>query len=180
LIDLRGRRERAEGEHAERLAAWLEAGQAEPRPTSEVRALEDAIVETEAEYAAIDSLRERVLAERIEFVERHRKRLVADAERETEQAKTRYLELVDQAEQARAALIELRETSIWAALYPSEVLATFAPSHALVGGHPRETARHLSSVEQSSAAPAAFSLLLPTPSTSEACPLVSRPRRCGA
>jgi hypothetical protein len=159
LVDLRGRRERADAEHAERLAAWLEAGQAEPRPTSEVRALEDAIAEAEAEYAAIDTLRERVLGERIAYVEKHRKRLVADAERETAQAKARYLELCDQAEQARAALVELRETTIWASLYPSEVLATYAPSHALVGGRPRETARHLASVEQSIAAPNAFSLL---------------------
>jgi hypothetical protein len=39
------------------------------------------------------------------------------------------------------------------------VLASYAPSHALVGGRPRETARHLASVEQSIAAPNAFSLL---------------------
>jgi hypothetical protein len=159
LVDLRGRRERADAEHAEHLAAWLAAGQAEPRPASEVRALEDAISEAAAEYAAIDSLRERVLAERIAYVERHRKRLVADAERETGEARVRYLELVDQMEQTRAALVELRETTIWASLYPSETLASFAPSHALVGGRPRETARHLAGVEQSIAAPNAFSLL---------------------
>jgi hypothetical protein len=37
----------------------------------------------------------------------------------------------------------LRETAVWAALYPSELLRTHAPSHVLVGGRAAEVERHL-------------------------------------
>jgi hypothetical protein len=101
----------------------------------------------EAEHAAIDSLRTGVLEERIAFVERHRKRLVRDAEREAEQAQARYLEAVELLAQAREELVGLRETTVWAALYPSETLTTMAPSHALVGGRRRELEQHLPGVQ---------------------------------
>lgn len=45
--------------------------------------------------------------------------------------------------QARDELVGLRETVVWAALYPSELLRTFAPSHVLVGGRRAEVERHL-------------------------------------
>jgi hypothetical protein len=65
-----------------------------------------------------------VLAERIAFVEKNRKPLVRDAERETERARARYLELVDELAQVREDLVELRQTTVWASLYPNESLAT--------------------------------------------------------
>jgi hypothetical protein len=143
LIDLRGRRERADAAYADVLAAWMAADQRDPKPVSEAKALDEAIAEAEAEHAAIDSLRMGVLEERIAFVDKHRKRLVRDAERETEQAKGRYLEAVDELEQVREQLVGLRETTVWASLFPSETLATMAPSHALVGGRRRESEQHL-------------------------------------
>ena len=76
-----------------------------------------AIVEAGAALAAQDVLRDRILEERIAFVEKHRKRLVRDAERETERAKERYLGLVGGVEQLREELVGLRQTAVWAAVY---------------------------------------------------------------
>jgi tetratricopeptide (TPR) repeat protein len=148
LVDLRGRRERAEGDYADALAAWMAAGQPEPRPGSEAKALDEAIAEGEGEYAAMDTLRDRILEERIAFVAKHRRRLVADAQGEAEQAQARYLKAIDELAQAREDLIGLRETVVWASLYPSETLQTMAPSHALVGGRRRETEQQLPGVGQ--------------------------------
>jgi hypothetical protein len=159
LIELRGRRERADAEYAEVLAAWMAAGEQEPKPASEAKALEEAIAEAEAEHAAIDSLRTGVLEERIAFVEKHRKRLVRDAEREAERAKARYLEAVEMLAQAREDLVGLRETTVWASLYPSEMLASMAPSHALVGGRRRESEQHLPGVQGQLPAHAVLALL---------------------
>lgn len=134
LAELRGRFERAGAEYADALAAWMAAGESEPKPVSEARTLEEAISEAEAEYAAIDNLRTRVLEERIEFVAKHRKRLVRDAERETEKAKAHYLTLIEELERAREELVGVRETAVWAALFPSEALASMAPTYSLAGG----------------------------------------------
>jgi hypothetical protein len=117
-------------------------GEEGPRPQSEAQALDDAIQQAAAEHLAIDRMREDVLVERIAYVERHRKRLVADAERETEEARVRYLAAVAEAEAARADLIGLNETRVWASVFPSDTLATYAPSHNLVAGRRRETERH--------------------------------------
>lgn len=159
LIELRGRRERADADYAAALAGWMANGQADSKPVSEATALEEAIVEADAEHAAMDTLRDRVLEERIAFVQRHRKRLVLDAERATEQAKQRYLELVEEIAKTREELVGLRETSVWASLYPSETLQTFAPSHVLVGGRRKATEQHLPDAKQPIPAHAVLGLL---------------------
>jgi hypothetical protein len=143
LTDLHARRQRAEAEHAHALALWMVASQQDPKPVSEAKALDDAITEGGAALAAQDVLRDRILEERIAFVEKHRKRLVRDAERETERAKERYLALVGELEQRREEVVGLRHTAVWAACYPSATLASMAPSHTLVGGRLRETEQHL-------------------------------------
>lgn len=143
LAELRGRRQRADAEHAVTLAAWMNAGSLDPKPIWEAKALDESIVEASADHLAIDHQRDRVLEERIAFVAKHRKRLVRDAERETERMLQRYLELVDAVEQTREDLVGLRATSVWAAIFPHESLVSTPPSHALVGGRRRETEHHL-------------------------------------
>lgn len=159
LTDLHTRRQRAEAEHADALAAWMVAGQQDPKPVSEAKALDDAIAEGDAEYAAIDNVRDRILEERIAFVEKHRKRLMRDAERAAEQAKERYLRAVDELAQAREELVGLRETTVWASLYPSDTLTSMAPSYALVGGRRRETEQHLAGMTGQLPAHAVLALL---------------------
>jgi len=159
LAGLRDRRDRADEDHAARLAAWLAGGKQEPRPLSEVRELEEAIVEVSAEFGAIDSLRERVLEERIAFVAKHRKRLVKDAERAIDVVRKRYLELVAELEQVREELIGLNESRLWAELFPSELLATYAPAVELVGGRRQVTLRHMHFAKQGIPANGTFALL---------------------
>ena len=142
LADLNQRRSEADADYAQRMATWMAAGQPDPKPLSEAAALDDAIVEATAEHAAIDRLREGVLVERIAFVEKHRKRLVRDAEQETERARDRYLEAIAEAERARADLIGLNETRVWASLYPSDLLVTMVPTQALAAGRRRESQAH--------------------------------------
>jgi hypothetical protein len=101
--------------------------------------------------------RENALGEKVAFVDKHRKRLVEDAEEETERARDRYLSAIAEAERARADLIGMRETTVWAAVYPSDTLMTYAPSHALVAGRPRESRRH--GFQSAVIASAAFDLL---------------------
>ena len=112
LIDLQRRRTVADDDYAGRMAAWMAAGQVDAKPQSEVTSLDDAIAEARAERQAIDQLRADVLTERIDLVAKHRKRLVADAEQETQRAHYRYLDAIAEAERARDELIGLRETTV--------------------------------------------------------------------
>lgn len=161
LIELRGRRELADTQHADRLAEWMASGEEGERPVSEATALDAEVAERQAEYDAMDSLRDRVLEEKIAFVQRHRKRLVKDVERALEETKQRYLELVDGLEQARDELIGLNETRVWAALFGdrSDLLRTFVPTHALVGARQRETQRHVPELKGGLVAHAVLGLL---------------------
>jgi hypothetical protein len=159
LGELHERRQRADAEYATALAGWMASGQQEPKPLSEVTALDQAIVEGQAKLAAFDALRDRILEEKIAFAKKHRKRLVRDAERATEQAKARYLKFVDQLANAREELIGLRETTVWASLFPSETLVTPAPSHVLVGGRLSKTEPHLPGLKRELPAHAVLALL---------------------
>jgi hypothetical protein len=67
----------------------------------------------------------------VALVQRHRKRLVKDAETATQEARDRYLALVDELQAARQDVIDLRETTVWAQIYPHESLQTLPPSHEL-------------------------------------------------
>lgn len=157
LNDLHTRRQRAETEHADALAAWMIAGQQGSRPMSEAKALDDAIADAAAEHDAVDRLRDTILEERIAFMNKHRKRLVRDADEETQRARERYVEAIAEVERVRAELIGLRETTVWASLYPSDTLRSFAPSHALAGGGRRASERR--GFQTAVPAPAVFDLL---------------------
>jgi hypothetical protein len=160
LVDLRGRRELADAAYAGALAEWMANGQSESRPVSEAKALDEAIVEAEAEYTAIDELRDRVLEERIDFIGKHRKRLVRDADRATEKARARYDELVDELAQVREELIQHRQTSVWAAaIFPHQSLVSLPPCDALLGGRLRATEEHLPGLKRELPAHSVFALL---------------------
>ena len=73
---------------------------------------------------------------------------MADAEKEIEKTKARYLQLVDEVEQVRDDLIGANETRIWAALFPSEHLASMAPAHNLAGASKQHMRQWLPGIEQ--------------------------------
>ena len=101
------------------------------RPQSSRPALELAIAEAEAEVSGLEVAVGRELEVKAAFVERHRGRLVKDADKATKDAHERVLALVDELEAARGALVELRTTATWAALYPGE-LASRGPRETLI------------------------------------------------
>ena len=82
--------------------------------------LEDRRDNLERELAGLDAARAKVGAEKVDYVQRHRKRLTKDAEKHADQAARRYRQLVDELERARVDLSDARSKSLWAALFPNE------------------------------------------------------------
>ncbi|MEJ7798435.1 MAG: hypothetical protein WKF42_08055 [Solirubrobacteraceae bacterium] len=118
---------------ADRLASWLD-GQKGPRPVSSIPAIDEQITEAETEAAGLEILVGRELDAKSEYVQKHRARLVKDAAAHTAEAHERVVELVDQLEQARAALVGAREAALWGALYPGEQAGRGPQASLLAGG----------------------------------------------
>jgi hypothetical protein len=130
---LRDALNRAPQTDAEAFAAWELNGRQGPRPESAIEGLEREVRQVDAEIAGLDIAFSQALAQKVAFVEKHRRRLVADAEKEAAAAHARLVGLVDEIEQAREELAELRATSVWASLYPHEQ-AGREPRMTMVGG----------------------------------------------
>lgn len=118
---------------AEQLATWELDGRKGPRPQSSRPAIEAQIDEAETEVDGLEIAVGRELAAKAAYVEKHRPRLVKDADKATAEAHERAIALVDELAAARTALVELRATAVWAALYPAEG-ATRGPREALIAG----------------------------------------------
>ncbi len=63
----------------------------------------------------------------------NRRKMLADMREEVEAAASEYRALVDQLEETRRELLELRASEVWTAIYPSETLASEPSTAALVG-----------------------------------------------
>ena len=108
------------------MTAWQLADGKSPRPEPTAPALEREIEAKKADRDAANAAAERVYEDKTRFVEKHRRRLVREAEKATQEARERYTRAIEEAEEARAELIDSRAAALWAALYPSE-LANQAP-----------------------------------------------------
>ena len=117
---------------AAELDAWLMGGEKGARPASRAAALYEEIEGLEAEYGALGIGHERVLAERAAHVQKNRRKMLGDIREHVETAATEYRALVDQLEEKRRELLELRATEVWTAIYPSPTL-TNEPSTARAG-----------------------------------------------
>jgi len=124
----------AEQRHADQLATWFQDGQRGQRPASGATVLDERLADLRAEHAAVETLSEKVLAEKIDFVRRHRRALARTAANEVTKTKTRYERTIDELEQARDALIDVRATELWARAFPHESLTATPPTYALAGG----------------------------------------------
>lgn len=131
---LHDQRRQAEQDHPARLAVWLAGGENGDRPEREAPKLQKRVEELQAEAAALDVLRDKVLEERVAFVEKHRRRLVKDADAAAQDAKARYLQLVDELSAARDDLAACRQSALWAALYPDASLQTEVPTAVVAAG----------------------------------------------
>ena len=131
---LQQQRASAEQRHTGALADWYTGGQQGQRPGSDASELDERIADAKAAHDAHDSLRETVLAEKVDYVKRNRKALARTATTEVAKAKATYEQRIDELEQAREALADARTTELWAACFPSEALATQPLTHFLAGG----------------------------------------------
>ena len=123
----------ADREDAERYAAWLLNRNGE-QPEREKPRLEEERDRAERALAGAQTALGKVLEEKATFVQKHRSKLVKDAESATTDARTRYEEALAAAEDARHELVELRETTVWAELYPDCRESDIQLPRAVAGG----------------------------------------------
>jgi len=133
LRELRDRELAAPATDAERLAAWHLEAEKGPRPEPELPAVKERIEQRQADWEAFTRATQQVLDEKAGFVAKHRGRLVTEADDQTAEAHRRYLDLIDQAAEARQDLFLKRRAAVWARLYPSQESA-FDVADTFAGG----------------------------------------------
>jgi predicted flap endonuclease-1-like 5' DNA nuclease len=134
ISGLQEQRAQAEETDREALARWV-ADEAGPRPTPTLPAIEERITELGAERDALTAAVANVLNEKAGYVERHRRRLVRDAEKARRRAVERFQAAVTAVEEARQEVADSVATQRWATEYPSEDAdATSLRLHQLKGG----------------------------------------------
>ena len=120
LVALRDRELAAPAADADRLASWQLDGEQGPRPEPELPRIREQIERRREEWEALSRATERVLADKAEYIAKHRPPLVKDADSHADEAHRRYRDLIDQAAEARAELFAMRRAAVWARLYPGE------------------------------------------------------------
>jgi hypothetical protein len=135
LQRLEQQRASAPAQHANALAAWEEDDRRGPRPESDLAVIELGITAARDEFEGLTVAVQRVLDEKRKTIERHRQRLVDDAQRELHEAHQRLATAIDVAEQARSELAEARSTLTWAQVFPDPVATrNFPRVRTLCGG----------------------------------------------
>jgi hypothetical protein len=135
LQQLRDRELVAPAADAERLAAWQLDGERGDRPEPGLPAIKQEITERQADYEALTVAIGRVLDDKASYIDRHRGKLVREADKQVEQAHAQYLELIAKLVSVREELSGLRRAAVIARLHPRQE-AMIEPPAGLVGGHP--------------------------------------------
>ena len=99
------------------------------------------------------------MAERAAHVEKNRRKMLGDVRQQVETAASEYRALVDQLEEKRRELLELRATEVWTAIYPSPTLTNEPSTAALVGAKKRLQEPHLPGLQSGVVAASIFNLL---------------------
>ena len=118
------------------LSRWEVDGRQGVKPAPGKPALVEHVASLERDRDGLAGAIAQVLAEKAEFVVRHRDRLAAVAERMVEQARVHYLDLVAQIDSARSELISLRESALWAAVFPHDAASLMPKTDHLALGRP--------------------------------------------
>jgi hypothetical protein len=124
-------------DHERALVSWHANGAKGPRPEPTAAAIAERIAQLQADHAALGVLLEQTASEKGAFVARHRKRLVADARRERDRARDRYLSLIGELVGARSELTAAAQTVVWTSLFPHPSLATDPDVGLLAAGQSR-------------------------------------------
>lgn len=137
--ELRQRLANAPTTTAQALAAWELSGQQGERPAPHAPTLEAQLVDVEATRDGLEAAVDELLERKAAFVERHRDRLVADADREVDAAYQHMVALVDELQGAREELVTRRSVQLWTSLYPDPTAAHQPQFAMLVGGLAKPT-----------------------------------------
>lgn len=126
----------APGRDAQALSAWQLAGEQGPRPEPERPRIEAELEAAKLEWESFNHAVAAVLLEKTEYIDRHRKRLVHEADADVNQEHLHVHELIDQLEAGRQRLREKRRDAVWVRLYPDQIAGT-EPPDSLAGGRMR-------------------------------------------
>ncbi len=121
---------------ARRRAEWIAAGEKGDAPASSRPELDARIEELERERDGLRAAADGVLEQKASYVEKHRKRLVRDADAHVTKLRERSEQLIDELAATRTELIEARSASVWAAVYPDRAAGATPPT-TVAGGRLR-------------------------------------------
>jgi hypothetical protein len=108
---------------AQALARWELDGRRGEKPEAEEPALKEQVADLERERDGLAGAIAQVLADKAAFVTKNRARLTATASRLVGEAKASYIDAVERMAAARAELVDLRLTELWACVFPDEAAA---------------------------------------------------------
>jgi hypothetical protein len=124
---------RAPEDDAHTLASWLAGGEKGDRPAASLYERER---ERDAARLLLDAIAvelDDALAERLAYIEKHRARMLEDAQRDVAEARDALLGHVRGLHELRDVLLTARETLAWAATYPEPVDAYGFPNALALG-----------------------------------------------
>lgn len=157
LAELADLRATSPARDADALAEWL-VTQKGPRPVPDADVIDEQTKHLREDFDALTTAIGKVLEEKARFVEKHRRRLTKDADRAVEEAHARVVALIDEAAEARQALVDARQTAIWAHVYPDGSAGRMPPQTLLAGGVAR-VAQEAFGVAAQAQAPAIYRAL---------------------
>jgi hypothetical protein len=111
----------ARREDQQSLATWQLAGAEGKRPFPKAPALEAELEQVRSDLDATAIAEDRILREKTEFVERHRKRLISDAAKVRSRAVKNLQDAITVVEQAREEATTALQTERWAREFPGEL-----------------------------------------------------------
>lgn len=144
--------------HTAALATWMEEGEKGDRPASRLPELQAELADRQAEYEALGTSYERVLAQRVEHVAKNRGRFRSAVQKAKAKAAAEYARLIDEIEATRQELLDLRQEEVWAGLF-SELLQQQPNTQPLVGARKAAQEPLIPGVQSALIASGVFELL---------------------
>lgn len=117
-------------------ADWIAAGEKGDKPASSRLELDARIEELEIERDGLLAAAGQVLEQKVAFVQRHRGRLVKDADAHVTKLRERFEQLVGDLAATRGELLESRQTAVWARTFPARAAGAAIPA-TMAGGRRR-------------------------------------------
>jgi len=118
---------------ARALVEWYADGERGTRPDPTGPELDRRIAELERERDGLRAAADGVLAEKAAYVEKHRARLVKDADKYVAKLRESFEQRIDELARMRPELIEARSAAVWARTFPDRSAGATPPA-TMAGG----------------------------------------------